>query len=119
MRNYSGYFKTQNMWASEVFSFPFLISMFSFLGITEWEVIISSFDLSRDGPVCCINADRLEPLSLPHLSLQDLFCPKPSLPLLPVNMHRKNTGFVLTAAVCADIYISFHAALECTFRFSG
>lgn len=119
MRNDSGYFKTQNIWASEVSRFPFLISMFSFLGITEWEVIISSFDLSSDGPVCCINADRLEPLSLPHLSLQDLFCPKPSLPLLPVNMHRKNTGFVLTPAACADIYIAFHAALECTFRFSG
>lgn len=73
------------------------MSMCSFLGITEWEVVISSFDLSRDGPVCCVNADRLEPLSLPHLSLQDLFCPKPSLPLLPVNIGRKKRSFHIHA----------------------
>lgn len=71
--------------------------MFSFLGITEWEVVFSSFDLSRDGPVRCVNADGLEPLSLPHLSLQDLFCPKPPLPLLPVNIRRKNRRFHIHA----------------------
>lgn len=89
-RSYSGHFKTQKIWASEVSHFPFLMSLFSFLGITEWEVVVSSFDLSSDGPVCRVNADRLEPLPLPHLSLQDLFGPQPSLPLLPVNIRRKN-----------------------------
>lgn len=100
-------------------NFPFLISMFSFLGITEWEAVVSSFHLSSDGSVCSINADRLEPLSLPHLSLQDLFCPEPSLPLLPVNMQRENTGLIFTAATCADICVCSHTALECTFPFSG
>lgn len=94
--------------------------MFSFLGIAEWEAVVSSLHLSGDGPVCCINADWLEPLSLPHLSLQDLFCPQPSLPLLPVNMHRKkNSGFIVAAATRAHICVSSQAALECTFLFSG
>lgn len=102
--------------------------MFSFLGITEWEAVVSSFHLFSDGPVCCVDADRLEPLSLPHISLQDLFCPKPSLPLLPVNMHRKNPGFTFTAATRADIcvcsprsfgmYIPFFR-LSCDFRRAG
>lgn len=68
--------------------FPLFISLFSSLGITEWEAVVSSLHLSRDGPVCCANADRLEPLPLPHLSLQDLLCPQPPLPLLPVNMEK-------------------------------
>lgn len=71
------------------FSF-FLISLFPLLGITEWEAVVSSFHLPGDGPVCCVNADRLEPLPLPHLSLPDLLCPQPPLPLLPVNMEKKH-----------------------------
>lgn len=64
--------------------------LFSPPGITEWETILPSFHLSSDGTVRCANADRLEPVPLPHLPLQNLFCPQPALPLLPVSIHRKS-----------------------------
>lgn len=56
-------------------------------GITEWEAVLPSFNIFSDGPVCSAHADRLEPLSLPHLPVQNLFCPQPALPLLPVSIH--------------------------------
>lgn len=77
--------------------------LFSLLGITEWEAVVSSFHLPGDGPVCCVNADRLEPLPLPHLSLPDLLCPQPPLPLLPVIMEKTHClEFTAAAATRAD-----------------
>lgn len=99
--------------------------LFSLLGITEWEAVVSSFHLPGDGPVCCVNADRLEPLPLPHLSLPDLLCPQPPLPLLPVNMEKTHClEFTAAAATCADFLrlpppLPPITALGCTFLSSG
>ena len=59
-------------------------------GITEWETLLPPFNLFSYGSVCCADADRLELVPLPYLPLQNLFCPQPALPLLPVSMFRKN-----------------------------
>ena len=55
-------------------------------GITEWETLLPSFDLFSDGKICSAYTDRLEPVPLPHLPFQNIFCPQPALPLLPVSI---------------------------------
>lgn len=51
----------------------FSIFFSHFAGITKWETIISSFNLSSNGKVCSANTDRLESVPLSHLPLQDIF----------------------------------------------
>lgn len=87
------------MMLTDVFPFDCSISLLSPPppGITEWETILPSFDLSSDGSVRCSDADWLEPVPLPHLPLQNLFCAQPALPLLPVSTHRKNNKSHLIA----------------------
>lgn len=67
-------------------------------GVTEWETLFPSLDLFSDGAVCSANADRLEPVPLSHLPLQNLFCPQPALPLLPVSIVYE--GFLVLLILC-------------------
>lgn len=67
-------------------------------GVTEWETLFPSLDLFSDGAVRSANADRLEPVPLSHLPLQNLFCPQPALPLLPVSIVYQ--GFLILLNPC-------------------
>lgn len=79
-------------------------------GISEWETVLPSFDLSSDGPVRRADADGLEPVPLPYLPLQNLLCLEPALPLLPVSVHGgKWKESYLTPATCTAVqYTALH-----------
>lgn len=74
------------------------VLFFSASGVTEWETLFPSLDLFSDGAVRSVNADRLEPVPLSHLPLQNLFCPQPALPLLPVSIVYQ--GFLILLNPC-------------------
>lgn len=79
-------------------------------GISEWETVLPSFDLPSDGPVRRADADRLEPVPLPYLPLQNLLCLEPALPLLPVSVHRGKwkLSYVIQARCTAVQYTAPH-----------
>lgn len=58
---------------------------FSPSGITKWETLFPSLNIFGNGSVCSADADRLEPVPLSHLPLQNLLCSQLAFPLLPVS----------------------------------